>query len=149
MQNIETGSSNFESCWHPTMHASERRQVVNQARCELCNEEFLPDSSGSTICSRSLCKEVRKYMQKQRRKKWTNFKRTRQLPARGRRSQAPVSLANPAMRIDIPFERSCDTKSIPCPVCDAPAGEQCPQGPNHIERGREARWERMGNAVQW
>jgi hypothetical protein len=47
------------------------------------------------------------------------------------------------MRIDVPFERSCDTQSIPCPVCNAPAGEPCPQGPNHVERGRQARWERM------
>jgi hypothetical protein len=59
MHNIETGAANFESCWHPTMHTNEPRRVLNVARCELCNEEFMPDSSGSKICSRSLCREVR------------------------------------------------------------------------------------------
>ncbi len=61
------GGASFENTLHPTMHASEKRLVLNQARCELCNEEFLPDSSGSTICSRSLCREVRTHIQRPRR----------------------------------------------------------------------------------
>ncbi len=61
------GGASFCSVPHPVMHRDEKRTVVNQARCELCNEEFMPDSSGSTICSRSLCREVRTYMQRPRR----------------------------------------------------------------------------------
>lgn len=58
------GGMNFENVPHPTMHASTPRQVLNIAHCELCNEEFMPDSSGSTICSRSLCRAVRTHLRK-------------------------------------------------------------------------------------
>lgn len=37
-----------------------------------------------------------------------------------------------------------DAKTVACPSCQTPAGQQCPQGPNHIERGRLARWIKMG-----
>jgi hypothetical protein len=41
-------------------------------------------------------------------------------------------------------EREFKSIDIRCPVCGAPEGKRCPQGPNHVERGRIQRWQEMG-----
>ena len=56
----------FENISFPSMHAETPRTVVNYATCEFCEQPFQPDSSGSKICSRPICTEVR--MIRQRRK---------------------------------------------------------------------------------
>lgn len=44
----------------------------------------------------------------------------------------------------LPFK----TTDVQCPICHAPQDEPCFQGPNHVERGRLARWEYMGRRVE-
>lgn len=34
-------------------------EVVNYRKCDLCTGDFLPDSSGSDICGRELCRAVK------------------------------------------------------------------------------------------
>ena len=59
--------TNFADCWHPVMHASEPREVINVRQCELCEGDFLPDIGQQQYCGRELCRQVRMFWAKEKR----------------------------------------------------------------------------------